>query len=139
MQVILGDAAQVLDYNPVKRTFTVKDPIEGIYFIRVTIFNKVDNSSLYGMIVKITCPVPPEIKIPFYEYKWSQSPPVPYIDSISTLGEVVIKFNATMDVETALNPEKRRLRTERTLQEIEPEEEQEDENNSSMIVIDGKP
>ena len=71
MQVRLGEAAPVLNYDPVKRTFTVKDPIEGIYFIQVTLLNKVQSSSLYGIIVSITCPVPPEIKIPSYEYVWS--------------------------------------------------------------------
>ena len=45
-----------------------------------------------------------------------------------------------MDVDTALNPEERRLWAVRTLQETEPEDEDEDESSeSSMITIDGIP
>ena len=43
-----------------------------------------------------------------------------------------------MDVDTALNPEERRLWAVRTLQETEPEDEDES-SESSMITIDGIP
>ena len=68
IEVKLGDAYKVILYNAADRIFTVKDPIDGIYFISVTLYNKYDAASLYGMIVTIDCPIPPEPEIPSYKY-----------------------------------------------------------------------
>ena len=36
----MGESTRVFNYEPVERIFTIKEPIEGIYFISITIFNK---------------------------------------------------------------------------------------------------
>ena len=67
---------------------------------------------------------------------------MPRIDYISTLGDVIIKFNATMDVDTALIPieedSRRRISQVRSLQSEENLFDSE-ENTSAYIVFKGEP
>ena len=118
--VTLGEAAKAIDYNASERIFTVKNPIDGTYYIDVRLFDKFYVNSLYGMIISIDCAPNLDNEIPNYEYIFQQSPPSPRIDYISTLGDVIIKFNATMDVDTALNSIQttRRLSKIRNLQQV---------------------
>ena len=38
--VTLGEAAKAIDYNASERLFTVKNPIDGTYYIEVRLFDK---------------------------------------------------------------------------------------------------
>ena len=109
VDVNIGSASTFLTFDQVQRTFQHNSGSnmldEGVYTVKIEIFNQKGSSSLYDMKVNYLCPPQEKVAVPpdSFVYRYDKNPPMPYIYNISPSGEVKIRFISPMEPKASLN------------------------------------